>query len=269
MPITINDHGRGNVCRLDPDRFNDGAELSIRGNDNIVEIGPLIDLRGPRIHIKGDGNLIRLATGPAEIEEPAIESLRPFLLQRDTRAPEIAILGNRNRIEAGHHNELYDSSLQIVGERNTLRLGSRVKAHMRVDFDTTGGLFEVGDGTTCVAMQAALHEPRAIRLGKDCQLAADIYITVSDTHPIIDIETGARINHGRDVSIGDHVWLCYRTVILKGSIIGSGSIVGTCSVVTGEIPENCCVVGNPARVARENVTWARELGELRHARAAG
>jgi len=268
MPIIINDHGRGNTVRLDPDRFDDGAELSIRGNDNTIEMGPLTDLRAPRIHVQGDGNLIRLASGPAQVEEPPIETLRPFLLQRDTREPQIAILGNHNRFEAGHHIELYDSTVQIVGEKNSIRLGSRVKAHVKIDFDTTGALLEIGDCTTCVAMQAALHEPRAIRLGKDCQLAADIYIAVSDTHPIVDIETGARINHGRDVSIGDHVWLGYRTVILKGSNIGSGSIIGTCGVVTGAIPENCCAVGNPARVVRENVTWARELGEFRHVQAA-
>ena len=38
MPIEINDQGTGNICRIDPNTFDDGAELTIRGNDNVIEI---------------------------------------------------------------------------------------------------------------------------------------------------------------------------------------------------------------------------------------
>ncbi len=259
MPIEINDQGTGNICRINPNTFDDGAELTIRGNDNVIEIAAEVDMRTPRIHVQGDGNTIRFGFGPTGVPDPAEEISGPFLLHTDTRAAEMAVLGNGNTVEACRYTELYDSKIQVVGHDNLMRLGHGVRAHMQVDFHTDGGVFEVGDRTTAVAMQAALAEPRTLRLGKDCQLAAAIYITVSDTHSIVDAETGERINYGEDVEIGDHVWLGYRVIVLKGARIGSGSIIGTSGVVTGEIPENCCAVGNPARVVREGVTWTREL----------
>jgi len=259
MPMQIKDEGTGNSYRLDADQFDAGAEIVIRGNDNTIEIGADVDLLAPKIHIQGSGNSIRLATEMVEVVDPAEECKTPFILHASSREAEIIVLGDGNSIEAGRYTEIYDSTVQIVGDDNSVKLGHRVRAHMKIDFHTTGALFEVGDHTTCVGMHAALHESRTLRLGKDCQLAADIYLTVSDTHPIYDLDTGERINVGKDVEVGDHVWLGFRTVILKGSKVGSGSTIGTCTVVAGSIPENCVAVGNPARVVKRNVTWQREL----------
>lgn len=269
MSIQIHDEGTGNVCRLDANAFHDGAEIIIRGNDNTVEIGPGVDLQAPAIHIEGNGNALRLGTGSGDVAPPDFQDTRPFILHLCERTPELAILGDRNTVEFGQCVEIYDSKLQIVGSGNTLRLGHWVRAHMRLDFRTNDALFEAGDETTAVGMQAALHEPRALRIGRDCQFAADIYLAVSDTHSIVDLDTGGRINHGRDITIGDHVWLCYRTIILKGATVGSGSVVGSGAVVSGNVPENVVVAGNPARVVRENVTWTRELADFPQVRAAG
>ncbi len=269
MSIDIQDYGSGNRCRLDPEAFPSGAEIVIRGDGNTIEVGADINICSPQIHIEGNGNTIRLAAGLVEMEKPVLDIGAPFLLHVGTKPALVAVVGDDNLIETGRYVELYGSRMQIVGAENAIRLGDHVRAHIGVDFHTSGALFEVGDHTTCVGMQAALHEPRTLRLGKDCQLAADIYLTVSDTHSIVDLETGARINGGRDVTIGDHVWLGYRTVFLKGASVGSGSVIGTCAVVTGVIPENCVAVGNPARVTRENVTWARELDDFPNIKAAG
>jgi len=257
--VKIEDSGSGNEFLFDPDAFAPGADLRVRGDDNTIAIGDDVDLRAPMIHIQGNGNVIRLATEPIDVAPPETGREGPFILHVSEREAQIIVLGDANRIESGHHVELYDSKLQIVGNDNVMRFGHRARGHFRIDFHTSGALFDVGDQTTCVSMHGSLHEPRALRLGKDCQIAADIYATVSDTHSISDLRTGERINPGQDVVIGDHVWLCYRAVILKGSTIGSGSVVGTCAVVAGDIGENSLAVGNPARVVRENIAWDRDL----------
>jgi maltose O-acetyltransferase len=50
------------------------------------------------------------------------------------------------------------------------------------------------------------------------------------------------------VRIGAGVFIGARAIILKGASIGDGAVVGAGAVVTGEVPPNAIVVGNPARV---------------------
>ena len=52
------------------------------------------------------------------------------------------------------------------------------------------------------------------------------------------------------VSIGDHVWIGGRAVIVPGVTIGEGAVVGMGSVVTKDVPPYAVVGGNPARVLK-------------------
>lgn len=54
------------------------------------------------------------------------------------------------------------------------------------------------------------------------------------------------------VTIGDHVWIGGGAIILPGVTIGHNVVIGAGSVVTGDIPGNTIVYGNPCRVRREN-----------------
>ena len=60
---------------------------------------------------------------------------------------------------------------------------------------------------------------------------------------------------GKDVVIGDHVWLCNGVNVLKGASIGSDSVVGTQSVVTKDICPNSITCGNPAKVVKTGIRW--------------
>lgn len=53
--------------------------------------------------------------------------------------------------------------------------------------------------------------------------------------------------------IGDNVTLGANVVIIGDITIGNNVIVGAGSVVTKSIPDNCIVVGNPARILRQNI----------------
>lgn len=68
---------------------------------------------------------------------------------------------------------------------------------------------------------------------------------------------GKKINRGRDVIIGKHVWLGASSVIMKGVNIGNGSIVGMCSLVTKNIPSNCVVAGIPSQIVKEDIYWEK------------
>jgi acetyltransferase-like isoleucine patch superfamily enzyme len=56
-----------------------------------------------------------------------------------------------------------------------------------------------------------------------------------------------------DVYIGKKCFIGHGAIILPGIKIGDEVIVGAGSVVTKNVPSNCIVAGNPARVIRENI----------------
>lgn len=53
-----------------------------------------------------------------------------------------------------------------------------------------------------------------------------------------------------NVTLGDGVEVGTRAVVRQGTRIGTGAMVGMGAVVLSDVPENTCVVGNPARVLR-------------------
>ena len=51
------------------------------------------------------------------------------------------------------------------------------------------------------------------------------------------------------------MWIGQGASVLKGVNLGEGAIVAANAVVTKDVPANCAVAGNPARVIKENVYW--------------
>jgi len=52
-----------------------------------------------------------------------------------------------------------------------------------------------------------------------------------------------------------------RAIILPGVKIGDEVVVGSGSVVTKDIPSNCIVAGNPAKIIKYNIRVSEE-GEI-------
>lgn len=101
-------------------------------------------------------------------------------------------------------------------------------------------------------------EKTKVIIGDEC-LISSVTIRSSDMHPIFDINSNQRINFGKDVIIGKHVWFCENTFVVKGVSIGDGSVVGAHAVVTKNIPSNVVVAGNPAIIRRTNIRWSHKL----------
>lgn len=56
-----------------------------------------------------------------------------------------------------------------------------------------------------------------------------------------------------DTYIGKNCFIAVKSIILPGIKIGDGVIVGAGSVVTKDVPPDCIVAGNPAKIIRENI----------------
>lgn len=94
-------------------------------------------------------------------------------------------------------------------------------------------------------------------IGKDCMFSRGIHITTTDSHSIISIETGKRINFAKNVIIGNHVWLGYCVNVNKGVTIGDNSVVASHSLVTKSNLPNSIIAGIPAKLIKNNITWNR------------
>jgi len=97
-----------------------------------------------------------------------------------------------------------------------------------------------------------------VTLGAMSQLGAFVFINrgVSLGHHLeIDefSSIGPGVIAGGHVKIGRGVVIGVGAVLLPGVRIGNNSVVGGGSVVIADVPENTLVVGNPARVKKDNI----------------
>ena len=92
---------------------------------------------------------------------------------------------------------------------------------------------------------------KKVVIGRNSHIAREAVIRDYDGHYIEDVS----YRTAKPVIIGDNVWIGYRAMILKGVTIGNNSIVAANSVVTKDVPPNCIVAGNPAKIIRNNINW--------------
>jgi acetyltransferase-like isoleucine patch superfamily enzyme len=92
-----------------------------------------------------------------------------------------------------------------------------------------------------------MTHPRGIHVGAYSYIAFDAVILAHD------MSRGLRT----DTYIGERCFIGGRAIILPGVRIGDGSIVGAGSVVTADVPPNCIVAGNPARVLKTGIRTTR------------
>ena len=89
-----------------------------------------------------------------------------------------------------------------------------------------------------------------IKIGDNCLMAPNVAIYTAG-HPIHPVTRNSAYEYGKEVTIGDNVWLGGSTVVCPGVHIGSNVVIGAGSVVTKDIPDWCIAAGNPCRVIRK------------------
>ncbi len=143
--------------------------------------------------------------------------------------------------------------LQIKGPGRVV-FGANVNAwaHKEPNVLITYGpdvVIQIGDNTRLNG--AGLMAARGITVGRDCILGSAVIID-TDFHSLdLDRRTNPKAKVlSAPVVIGNNVWLAGQTAVLKGVTIGDNSIVGFRGVVTGDVPPNVIVAGNPARVVK-------------------
>jgi UDP-perosamine 4-acetyltransferase len=162
------------------------------------------------------------------------DSLLPQLVASGTRAAFIGVGGVR---ETGRRKRVYEfaraSGCTIVQAVHPTAVVS----------STT----KLGEGVTIMA--GAIVNAASV-LGNNVTVNTGAIVEHDcDIEDHCHIATGARLGGGVKVGTGAHIGI--GAVIREGIRIGAGSLVGAGAVVVEHVPPGATVVGNPARVMRQ------------------
>lgn len=89
-----------------------------------------------------------------------------------------------------------------------------------------------------------------VKIGDNCQMAPNVAIYTAG-HPVYPTTRNSMYEYGKEVTIGDNVWIGGNTVICPGVHVGSHVVIGAGSVVTRDIPDWSFAAGNPCRMIRK------------------
>lgn len=133
---------------------------------------------------------------------------------------------------------------------SSISLGSRVRLFpgVRIELAESDAVLKIGS-RTYINRNSEIHCSTSVTIGEDCAIAWGVVILDNDAHSINGDYARA------PVTIGHHVWIGQGARILKGVTVGDGAIVGLGAIVTRDVPPKSLVVGQPARVVREDVVW--------------
>jgi acetyltransferase-like isoleucine patch superfamily enzyme len=175
------------------------------------------------------------------------------------------IKGCHNKININSAANIKSLKIDIKGNGNNLEFEDNVLIeNLSIYCEGDDCRFCISGGSYISAAVFILAESgTSIKIGKNCMFAGGIEVRTGDSHGIFDVSSRARINHGKDVVIGDYVWIANGATILKGSNIPHGSIIGSKSIVSGALDfENAIYAGAPAKSVKQNVAWSWDLNRF-------
>lgn len=111
---------------------------------------------------------------------------------------------------------------------------------------------EVGGGVHFIDPRNSwvdISRPWMVKIGNNVTITSGVTILTHDYGwSVMKAVYGDVIGNAKPAIIGNNVFIGMGTFILGGAKIGNNVIIGANSTVSGVIPDNCVVAGNPAKV---------------------
>jgi carbonic anhydrase/acetyltransferase-like protein (isoleucine patch superfamily) len=134
-----------------------------------------------------------------------------------------------------------------------LKFSMRVTSDQYLYYLRNKGI-SIGEGTIIYSPKKVLidiQRPWMIEIGDYCKITEGVIILQHDySRSVLRRVYGDIIAEAKKTIIGNNVFIGMNSVILMGCNIGNNVIIGAGSVVTGKIPDNVVVAGNPAKIIR-------------------
>lgn len=93
--------------------------------------------------------------------------------------------------------------------------------------------------------------------GRDCMISYRVRMRSHNGHTIIDVRNKEVYNTKKNCTLGNHVWVGTGSLLMPGTKVGDGSVIGANSFLNGEFGKRVLIVGNPARILRDEIDWDR------------
>lgn len=146
-------------------------------------------------------------------------------------------------------------------KKTDIVLGNNVCVYGKLE-SQNGGKITIGNNTR-VGYNSVVRSVNSITIGDFTAISDYVVISDNNNHPIdpvfrrkmkLDPQDGdmRKWRHAANapIVIGENVWVGEFARIQKGVTIGDNSIIAANAVVTKNVPANCIVGGNPARILK-------------------
>lgn len=110
---------------------------------------------------------------------------------------------------------------------------------------------KIGVGCSIHPSASLGSEPYLIEIGNHVRLNSGVNIVTHDGGMWVLRELYSEMKDADlfgKIKIGDNVHIGTNAMIMPNVCVGNNCIIGSCAVVTKSVPDNCVVVGVPARV---------------------
>lgn len=181
-------------------------------------------------------------------------------------------LGNK----AARHSDIHLTVLNSAGQLQLLVGGSQVRLFIGVGCVLNGSLHLSSKPTCFIGDDTTLQQTRLIVangdlvIGTDCQFSEEAQVLCHQQHLIIDAASQEILTPGRaKITLGRHVWVGRRALVLPGTKVGEGAVVEAGVVLSGEVAAGHWVSAGRPTVQREGVAWLRSAQALRPAGTGG
>jgi len=142
------------------------------------------------------------------------------------------------------------NSIQEISQIITSLFGKSENAFVNPPFFCDYG-FNIEVGKNFFAnYNCTIIDVAKVKIGNNCMLAPNVAIYTAG-HPIYPETRNSGYEYGKEVIIGDNVWIGGNSVVCPGVHIGNNVVIGAGSVVTKDIPDWSLAAGNPCKVIRQ------------------
>ena len=131
--------------------------------------------------------------------------------------------------------------------KKLVNVKDRASFGMGLKFDYGTNIF-VGDNFYC-NFDCTMLDVCRITFGDNCMLGPNVQIYTA-THPLNAIKRNTGEEFGKEITIGNNVWIGGAVVIFPGVTLGNNVVVSAGSVVTESFEDNVLIGGNPAKVLK-------------------